>query len=185
MKYGVILADPPWQYRNGGPEGGVNHEYLTMPLSDICSLPVPQLAADDCVLLLWATWPQLEAAFTLIRGWGFEYITGLPWVKIQGLAGRDMFGDWRIKPQYGIGYWVRGCTEAILIARRGNPPRPDDGWVGLLSPNVQHSRKPDDLYQLAESLQGPYLELFARRRREGWDCWGNQVESNIVMRGRS
>lgn len=152
-----------------------------MPLATISELPVARLAADDSVLLLWATWPQMTEALTVMAAWGFQYVTGFPWIKILGEPRRDLFGELRIKPQYGIGFWVRGCSEPLLIGRRGQAKPPSNGWVGLLSENLQHSRKPDALYDYAESLPGPYLELFARRRRAGWDSWGNEVAATVEV----
>ena len=146
-----------------------------MTIEDICAMPVSALAAPDAVLLLWATWPQLQEALRVVDAWGFEYVTGLPWVKIKGLPQFSLDGSLDIKPQYGVGYWVRGCSEPLLIAKRGKASPPGNGWVGLLSENIRHSRKPDDVYSYAESLPGPYVELFARRRRQGWDAWGNEV----------
>ncbi len=180
-QYRTIIADPPWQYRNGGCQGGVNEQYPTMENEAICRLPVSQLAAPDAVLLLWATWPKLTDALQVMAAWGFDYLTGLPWVKIAGAPAMDFGGEWRIRPQYGVGFWVRGCTEPILIGRRGNVSPPDDGWVGLLSENALHSRKPDNLYEYAESMPGPYLEMFARRPRAGWDAYGNQVVGSITL----
>ncbi len=181
MKYRTIIADPPWRYDRGGRTGGVDAQYPTMDVSAICALPVSNLARPNATLLLWGTWPKLEWAFQVIKAWGFYYVTGFPWIKIDGMVGPDLFGDIQARPQYGIGYWVRGCSEPILIAKRGDPSLPVNGWVGLLSENLQHSRKPADLYQYAESLPGPYLELFARRKRPGWDVWGNQVASDIAL----
>ena len=80
-----------------------------------------------------------------------------------------------------MGWWVRGCSEPLLIAKRKNTPAPSSSFVGLLSPNLQHSRKPDSVYDYAESLPGPYLELFARRERAGWDVFGNQVTNSIAL----
>jgi N6-adenosine-specific RNA methylase IME4 len=83
---------------------------------------------------------------------------------------------------YGVGYWVRGCSEFVFIARRGHvSPPSQEGFLGLMSPNLQHSRKPDSVHVLAESLPGPYLELFARRPRDGWDTFGNEVERELPL----
>ena len=180
-KYGVILADPPWQYRVKNKSGVAENHYHTMSAGELGALPIQDMAADDSVLLLWCTWPQLEVGMKLIDAWGFKYITGMPWVKIQGLPQVDLFGDLRIKPAWGIGFWIRGATEPILICRKGKAKPPDFDWVGLICERMQHSRKPDNLHEYAETLPGPYLELFARRRRPGWDAWGNEVDSDIVL----
>lgn len=180
-KYGVVLADPPWRYGNSGCRGAAENHYPTMSLAEICALPVASIAAPDSVLLLWATWPQLQEGLAVVKAWGFEYVTGFPWVKIVGEPTRDLWGDLDIKPQYGIGFWVRGCSELLLIGRRGNVSPPKDGFVGLLSENFRHSRKPDNLYHYAERLPGPRLEMFCRRARPGWDVFGNEVQGSLNL----
>ena len=172
-KYKVILADPPWSYSNSGTRGAAQNQYPTMKDQDIYDMDIP--AANDSVLLLWVTWPKLVEGMKVVKSWGFEYVTGFPWVKITGLS-EDLFdGDPTITVPYGVGFWMRGTTEPLLIGRRGNVSPPTESMIGLLSPNLKHSRKPDSIYDYAETLEGPYLELFARRRREGWDSWGNEV----------
>jgi site-specific DNA-methyltransferase (adenine-specific) len=182
-KYGVILADPPWAYHNWSErkQGAAAAEYPTMSVAQLKALPVESLAADNSVLLLWGTWPKLaEACLPVMEAWGFRYITGFPWVKITEI-GSSLWGGVEISVQYGVGFWARGCTELVLIGKRGNAKPPESGFIGLLSPNLYHSRKPDDLYEYAEAMPGPYLELFARRSREGWDVWGNEVGSTIDL----
>ena len=178
-KYGVIIADPPWTYERSKVQGAAGKEYNTMTLEDICALPIGELAADNSVLFLWATWPLLREAMQVVESWGFTYITGIPWVKIVGLPSVNLGGELEIKPQYGVGYWVRGCSEPILICRRGKVSPPEGDFVGLLSENMRHSRKPDNLHHIAEKLPGPYLEMFARRKRPGWDVFGNEVAGSI------
>lgn len=169
-RYGVIVADPPWPYRVSKGQGTAKEQYALMTDDEIWSMPVSELALPGSILLLWCTWPKLTEAMTTITCWGFEYVTGFPWVKMT--KGRGI--------NYGVGYWVRGCSEPVLIARRGHvsPPRLE-GFLGLMSPNLRHSRKPDSIHKLAEALPGPYLELFARRSREGWDTFGDDVEGDI------
>lgn len=181
-KYGVIIADPPWKYNNeGGCRGTTTDHYPTMTLPELESLSINLFAAHDSVLLMWATWPKLdEVCLPLLKSWGFEYITGFPWVKITHIS-NNLWGELEIKVPYGIGFWARGTSEIVLIGKRGNPKPPPNGFIGLLSPNLYHSRKPDDLYHYAESMRGPYLELFARRKRDGWDVWGNEVPSNVEL----
>lgn len=180
MKYKTILADPPWNYSNAGCRGACENHYSTMAISDICSMPVGELCEDDAVLLLWCTWPQMQEGMTLMKAWGFEYVTGFPWVKITDVS-RTLWDEIEISVPYGIGFWARGCTEFVMIGRRGSAKPPTDGFIGLLSPNLFHSRKPDDIYQYAESLPGPYLELFARRPRDGWSVFGNEVAGGIDL----
>ena len=103
-----------------------------------------------------------------------------PWVKITEVS-RTLWDNIAIKVPYGIGFWSRGCTEFVLIGRKGKAKPPSNGFIGLLSPNLFHSRKPDDIYEYAESLPGPYLELFARRERPGWAVFGNELSSSIKI----
>jgi N6-adenosine-specific RNA methylase IME4 len=180
-QYGVILADPPWNYANAGCRGAAENQYSTMTDTQIAALPISDLALPDSVLLLWGTWPKLaEACLPTMAAWGFRYVTGFPWVKVTSFS-TNLWGELEMSVPYGVGFWVRGCSEAVLIGRRGNPKPPPDGFIGLLSPNLHHSRKPDDLYAYAEALPGPYLELFARRPRDGWDAFGNEVAGSIAI----
>lgn len=176
---GVILADPPWQYRNRGGNGAAENHYPTMTIDELRSLPIAALAANNSVLYLWATWPQLPDALQLIAAWDFTYKAGLPWIK-GGLNDDDTFA-----PQMGTGFWVRGCSELLLIATRGKPavPPPAERMLGLLAPRARHSQKPEDVYFLAERHSGPRLELFARDHRDGWDVYGNEVEQSIMLQG--
>ena len=179
-RYGVILADPPWSYRNAGCRGCASDQYPVMADGDICSLPVATIAAADCVLLLWATWPKLAEALAVVNAWGFCYVTGFPWVKVTDVH-RTLWGDVSVSVPFGVGFWARGTSEPLLIGRRGQAKAPDRDFVGLLCPNVRHSRKPENVYEYAEALPGPYVELFARRPRDGWDVWGNEVEGTDLF----
>lgn len=174
-KFGVIVADPPWLYRVAKGEGTAKEQYDLLTDDDLLQMPIGDLAADNCILFLWGTWPKLPEAMAVMRAWGFEYITGLPWVKLtKGSNGPVL--------SYGVGYWVRGCSEYVLIGRCGNvsPPR-QHGYLGILSPNLHHSRKPDSIHELAETLPGPYLELFARRPRVNWTTFGNEKEEDLPL----
>lgn len=191
MRYRVIIVDPPWRYGNDGVNGAAEGHYqpdattgrATMADAEVLALPVGALAAKDAVVLEWATWPKLDVALAAGVAWGFEYVTGLPWIKIIGDPSPDLFGELHISPQYGAGWWVRGCSEPLLIWRRGDPKTPRTNMVGLLSENFGHSRKPTSVHDLAEQMPGPYLELFARTRRPGWDVYGNEVAGSIDLCG--
>jgi len=169
-RYGVVVADPPWSYQQWSERknGAAKSAYNLLDTSDLMAMPVAQLAQANSVLLLWGTWPKLPDAVQVMQAWGFEYVTGFPWVKL------TPSGD---GIHYGIGFWVRGCSEFVFIGRRGevSPPRLD-GILGLIAPNLHHSRKPDDVHDIAETLPGPYLKLFARRSRLGWTSFGNEIE---------
>jgi N6-adenosine-specific RNA methylase IME4 len=134
------------------------------------------LAARDCVLLTWATWPLLRQALELIEIWGFAYKTcGFDWTKADA-SQLDMFRD-DTDVAIGMGYWTRSNTEPCLLATRGKPKRLNaDVRQGIVEPRREHSRKPDCVHERIERLvAGPYLELFARQRRPGWSAWGNEV----------
>ena len=168
-KYGAILADPPWHWKARSQKGegrSAKNHYDVMRLSDLMWLPIP--AADDCVLFMWAIDPMLPQAFKLINGWGFTYKTvAFTWAKIN-VSGKDPIGG---------GYWTRANPEMCLLATRGKPKRIDKGVRQLvMAPRREHSRKPDEVYDGIERLvAGPYLEMFARQTRPGWDAWGNEV----------
>lgn len=180
MKYGVIMADPPWQYGHAACEGAAAKQYPTMPVDKICALPIAPLAADNSVLLMWCTWPQMREGIQVMTAWGFDYVTGFPWIKVTDVS-KDLWGELTFKVPYGIGFWARGCSEFVMIGKRGQCSPPTDGFIGLLSPNLSHSRKPESLHHYAMSLPGPYLELFARRPYPGWDVFGNQVQNSISL----
>ena len=187
--FGVVLADPPWAYektsRHEKLRGYSDTHYAPLDTKALQELPVDKYTADSAVLLLWTTWPFIGDALQVVDAWGFEYVTGLPWVKV---TSRD-----DTKPVYGVGYWMRGATEVILIGKKhgGRSARTpfiglvEEGFVdplsGLVTESFQHSRKPDDVYMLAEAFGAqvapgkPRLELFARRPREGWVSLGNEA----------
>jgi N6-adenosine-specific RNA methylase IME4 len=145
--------------------------------AELSALPVGDLAADDCVLFLWTCWPVLEWSLRTISAWGFEYKTcGFCWVK--GHARQiEMFQD-DIDPHMTLGYWTRSNSEVCLLATRGKPKRTDAGIKqAIVEPRREHSRKPDCVHgRIQKLVAGPYLELFARAPRSGWDVWGNQTD---------
>lgn len=168
----AILADPSWNfktYSSKGRDRSIDKHYAGMDLEEISALPVADLAAPDCVLFLWATWPMLAHAMGVIQDWGFTYKTNaFTWMKINANG----------SPYCGLGYWTRANTEPCLLATRGKPKRLNaDVLQAILEPRREHSRKPDCIGERIERLvAGPYIELFARNRRAGWACWGNEVE---------
>src|SRR5262249_32661694 len=152
--------------------------YRTMSLTELMALPVRDLAAPDCHLFVWTSGPFLLNALHLIEAWGFRYSTrAFTWVK----AKRSWDG---ISPlvesafHIGLGLTVRHQTEFVLLARRGNCRRvAKDVRELIIAPRREHSRKPDEFFKRVERYcEGPYLDLFARARRSGWDCWGNEVD---------
>lgn len=201
-KFGCILADPPWRFTTYSPKGrgrspdGIltpeqlrnlsrtnspERHYATMTLDEIKSLPVGDVAARDCVLMLWIVDPLLPEALEVGRAWGFKYkTTGFVWAKERRVTSRradDMELSHHKQFPMGTGYWTRANPEICLLFTRGKPKRLSAAVRKLLiAPRREHSRKPDRQYADIEQLvDGPYLELFARSEREGWTSWGNQV----------
>jgi len=177
-KYQIIYADPPWKFevwnRDTGLGRSAESHYPTMNFNDLLSFPIDDIADKDCALFLWSTPPLLSEAIALIEGWGFEYKTkAFCWVKttMRGL-------------HWGMGYWTRANTEDCLLATRGNPRRIDKGIHQVIMSDVlDHSHKPAIVRERIVQLMGdlPRIELFARQRVAGWDCWGNEVESDINL----
>jgi N6-adenosine-specific RNA methylase IME4 len=187
-KYRAILADPPWRFQtwdkqtavrvahsSGCTDARARDHYRTMTVGGIKALPVGGLAADDCALFLWITWPQLEDALSVIAAWGFRYKTcAFAWTKTR----KGHFTLYDDNTAMGLGYWTRANTEVCLLATRGRPKRLHKGVrQAIIEPRREHSRKPDCAHDRIERLvAGPYLELFARARRRGWDAWGDGVD---------
>lgn len=165
--FDVILADPPWEYRNsGGLPGQAGNHYHSVSLTELCSERFRPPSADDAVLFLWVTNPMLPDALTLVNAWGFEYKTDVVWIK------RNL-----VKP--GVGFYVRGRHELLFICVKGSmlPEQSGQAPIGsVIEADIQdHSRKPKEAYELIESLypQGHYLEMFARGHRNRWTTWGS------------
>jgi N6-adenosine-specific RNA methylase IME4 len=171
FRAGVIAADPPWSfnYYSERADRAVFNHYEMMSFDAIKALPVAKLAADDCALFLWGTWPNMPMWMAVIEAWGFTY-SGLAfdWVKLNA-NGRGL--------HWGTGYGTRANPEPCLLARRGNLLRLDEGVHSvIMAPVGAHSEKPDEAYRRMERLfGGPRLELFARKPREGWHTWGNEI----------
>ncbi len=178
--YRVIYADPPWTfatYSRKGKGRSAEAYYDCMSLDDIKALPVARWAADDSVLLLWTTDPLLPTAFEVIRAWGFAYKTvGFYWAKLNKSSTGPVFGDADFFT--GLGFWTRANPELCLLATRGHPRRRRaDVRKLIVAPRREHSRKPDQAYDRIEALcAGPYLEMFARSARPGWDRWGAECD---------
>lgn len=180
--YGVIEADPAWGWvsfagKASAPHRTADAPYPVMTLDEMKALPVADLAAKDCLLNMWVIGSHLDQAIELGRHWGFTFKSdGFVWVK----TGKH---DPSVRP-ISMGKWVRKQVEYSLLFSRGKPSRTDAGVRQLIesderviyAPKRQHSRKPDERYDRIERLcAGPYVELFARNRRAGWDSWGNET----------
>lgn len=175
-RYNIIYADPPWLYKNGNVSGGANGHYKVMAASDICAIPVSEIAERDCALFIWATFPCLPDVFKIIKAWGFTYKTvAFVWIK-QNRKSDGLF--------WGMGYWTRSNAEICLLATRGKIKRRSAKVHQIILSHVrEHSRKPDEAREKIVELMGnlPRIELFARQKTEGWDAWGNEVHSDIVL----
>ncbi|WP_158621623.1 MT-A70 family methyltransferase [Corallococcus aberystwythensis] len=191
--YGTIIADPPWKEQGGGKiKRGADRHYPLMSLKDIIALGprVKAIAAPDCHLYLWTTNNFLiKAGAEVLPAWGFTYITCITWEK----------------ENIGIGQYFRGTTEHVLFARKGQPPyrklangKRAQGKTGFATQETaiqrsldrdgtwffrrktRHSEKPSTIHEWAEKVSpGPYIELFARSGRQGWDCWGDEAPSRV------
>jgi len=163
----VLLADPPWLLGDPLPGGrGAEAHYPCMPVDAIARFPLPPLA-DDCLLLMWRLASMQEEALFVARAWGFTIRTEIVWEKLTKTG----------KPFFGMGRYVRASHEVCLIGTRGRVRVLDRGVRSRFAAQVhEHSRKPDQIYEIAEALsEGPYVELFARRRRHGWRAIGNEL----------
>jgi N6-adenosine-specific RNA methylase IME4 len=160
-KFGVIYADPPWQYDNSGFTQSAAEHYPTMPTDAICALPVGDILNDDAVCFLWVTSPLLPDGLRVLSSWGFDYKACMIWIKDRAP---------------GIGWWVQTKHEILLIGARGNL-RPETKPVSVFEAGVSaHSRKPESVYTTIEEMfpRAPRVELFARMSRPGWASWGNE-----------
>lgn len=179
-RFKTILADPPWQFQNRtgkiAPEHKRLNRYGTMHLDEIKALPVESAAADTAHLYLWVPNALLPEGLELMKAWGFNYKGNIVWQKIRKDGGPD---------GRGVGFYFRNVTEILLFGVRGKNARtlaPGRSQVNIISTRKrEHSRKPDEQYPLITSCSpGPYLELFARGKREGWAIWGNQADETYT-----
>lgn len=176
MKYNIIYADPPWQYRGEMMNSSVTDHYAWMNIEDIKKLPVKNLANDNCVLFMWVTMPKLNEFVSVLDAWGFEYKTvAFIWVKKNKVSDSYFMGQ---------GRWTRANAEICVLATKGKISRMSAGVRQLVvSPIQEHSKKPDEVRDRIVQLVGdlPRIELFARAKTVGWDVWGNEVESDLIM----
>jgi len=181
-KYSIIYCDPPWSYNdklgtNSAKMGGYDKYYKGMSLEQICDLPVNKIADKDCILFLWITMPKLPEAFKVIESWGFTHkTTAFTWIKLNPKAGTIF---------KGVGRWVMGNAELVLLATKGKPHR----IVKNISQVVMakrggHSVKPDEVKKRIVQLMGdiPRIELFARQKTEGWTSIGNEIDGQDIRK---
>ena len=170
-QFKTILADPPWDVQQRGTRGAASH-YQLMSLDAIKAMPVSELAAPDAHCWLWVTNATLRAGYDVMEAWGFSPRSPLTW----------------IKPRIGLGQYLRNATEHLILGTRGNAPvrfRAQPTW--MFAPLQEHSHKPEEQYAVIERISdGPYLELFARRRPSSmadWSVWGNEIDADIAIPG--
>ena len=178
-KYNIIYADPPWQYKVWSKKGNgrsAESHYKTLALKDIVNMKdfINDISANNCVLFIWITYPCLKEAINVIEEWGFTYKTcGFAWVKRNKKA-----NSWF----WGMGYWTRANSELCLIATKGKIKSISRKVHQIIeTPIEEHSKKPAIVRDKIVELMGdlPRIELFAREKTDGWDVWGNEVDSNI------
>jgi N6-adenosine-specific RNA methylase IME4 len=179
-RFKTILADPPWQFQNKtgkvAPEHKRLNRYSTMTLQDIIDLPVSRVVASTAHLYLWCPNALLPDGLKVLEAWGFAYKSNIVWHKIRKDGGSD---------GRGVGFYFRNVTELLLFGVRGKNARtlgPGRSQVNMIQTRKrEHSRKPDEQYDLIESCSpGPYMELFSRGVRHGWTVWGNQADESYV-----
>lgn len=181
-KYKIIYADPPWSYRDKRDKhprlcGGASKHYITTSTEELKKFPIgDSLADENCMLFMWATFPNLPDALDLIKAWGFKYKTlGFSWIKTNKKNG---------KPFFGIGFYTKSNCEVCLIGVKGKPIKISNTVSSVvIEPIGAHSKKPDCVKDKIVQLCGdvPRIELFARQSTPGWDVWGNEIESNIKL----
>lgn len=186
-KYQIIYADPPWKYYSDRPcfeidpithnRGGASSKYSTMSLANLAKLPIANLTSDTCALFLWATFPKLPEACTIIGKWGFDYKTcAFVWIKTN-VNSMGLF--------WGMGRYTRANAELCLLATKAIPKRISASvHQVIMSPVQKHSRKPVITRDLIIQLLGdlPRIELFARYEVNGWDCWGDEVGETAMAK---
>lgn len=181
--FATVLADPPWRFQNRtgkvAPEHRRLDRYDTMPLDAIRALPVADHVSDNAHLYLWVPNALLPDGLAVMESWGFRYVSNLVWAKRRKDGGPD---------GRGVGFYFRNVTELLLFGVRGSMRTlaPARRQVNMIeSQKREHSRKPDEQYDIIEACSpGPYLELFARYPRDGWQVWGNEAAADIEPRGR-
>ncbi len=178
-KYNIIYADPAWTFKTYSDKGkgkSAEMHYPCMTKTDIQNLDVNSIAADDCILFIWVTFPCLQEGLELIEKWGFVYKTcGFAWIK----KNKKTWSNF-----WGMGYWTRANVELCLIATKGKPPRESKGVHQVIESRVgRHSEKPAIVREKIVELCGdlPRIELFARTNVEGWAAWGNECVNTIEL----
>lgn len=222
QSFGTIVLDPPWRYSDTNARGAAEYHYPTMSIAEILRLPIPDLAAIDAHIYMWATGSFLPAALSIIESWGFNFIAQIDWIKTGGVrstlvdeldAEKGTVRRLRhfvvepelVKIQIGNGHYVRhglehlvvgargvlsvdqiNSMESCLLAVRGHSTAPVRNMTNVIfapskGAGLKHSQKPELVQDVAELISpANRLEMFARRRRENWITWGNEIERDAV-----
>lgn len=188
-KYKIIYADPAWSYDDKSlNRGGAERHYRTMSIEEIKSLPVNEISDENSILFMWATFPKLQEGLDTIKAWGFEFKTlAFVWVKTNKRTNTEQLSflpSDSFDSFWGMGRWTRSNAEICLLAVKGKPQRINaDVHSVIYSPIDKHSKKPKETRERIIRLVGdlPRVELFARQAPEGWDVWGNEVESDVNL----
>ena len=175
-KYQIIYADPPWKYQGEMMNSSVTDHYQWASLEDICKIPVKDIADNNCILFMWVTMPKLNEFMDVVKAWGFTYKScAFVWVKLN----KNDMGYFM-----GQGRWTRANPEICILATKGKSKRISASVRQLIVTSIQeHSQKPAEVRNRIIQLVGdlPRIELFARQKVDGWDCWGNEVKSDIEL----
>ena len=172
-KYDIIYADPPWSYQDKGCNGACAKHYHTMGVDEICALPIANLSAKNCILFMWATYPQMQEALRVIAAWGFKYKTiAFQWVKLNRSVKLNNFTIATVQDIlhkacfFGLGRWTRGNTECCLLATKGKPHRENNAVSQLIfAPLTKHSSKPPEARDRIKTLMGGYTSNRALCKR--------------------
>lgn len=189
MKYSIIYADPPWEYkdkRNNDPKFGAM-TYKTMKLNDIKGLKINTISNKDCMLFIWVTFPLLVEGLEVINHWGFKYKTlAFSWIKTNRRQNLKQMSFLPSNPDlfFGIGYYTKSNCEVCLLGTKGKPIKISNNVSSVIISKIRgHSKKPKEVRQRIVKLCGdiPRIELFAREKTKGWDAWGNEIDSDINL----
>lgn len=180
MKYNIIYADPPWDFKTYSKKGRLktpDRHYPLMSWEDIKNLNVNSVADKDAILFLWTPWNVLSVALEVIKTWGFKYSScGFNWIKLNKKSD-SLF--------MGLGKWTRNNSEICLIGIKGHPykyKKSSSVREVIISKRGEHSKKPDEARKRIVELMGdlPRVELFAREKNEGWDSLGNAIDNQDI-----
>jgi N6-adenosine-specific RNA methylase IME4 len=194
--YSTVVIDPPWRYDSPGWLGGAERHYETLPMEALIALPMDTVAEENSHLWMWTTDTHIDEAFALIQAWGFERRGIWPWIKLTSkavpldhLESKHLDGTFVTyegelrRLHYGNGYYGRANPEFLILATRGSNIVNQAGRhirKVIHAPVMEHSQKPEAAYNIIRNMSpGPYIDLFGRSGREGFDSWGLEAEGSV------